>query len=60
VWRSIAPRIRAYFFRYGRSNLRRIEFEHGELLAALQTRDPAVIASALEEHIAVGTPAPAT
>jgi DNA-binding GntR family transcriptional regulator len=60
VWRSIAPRIRAYFFRYGRSNLKRIEFEHGELLAALQTRDAAVIASALEEHIAVGTPAPAT
>jgi DNA-binding GntR family transcriptional regulator len=59
VWRSIAPRIRAYFFRYGRSNLKRIALEHGELLAALQTRDPAVIAAALEEHIAVRTPAPA-
>jgi DNA-binding GntR family transcriptional regulator len=59
VWRSIAPRIRAYFFRYGRSNLKRIALEHGELLAALQTRDPSVISAALEEHIAVRTPAPA-
>jgi DNA-binding GntR family transcriptional regulator len=58
VWRSIAPRIRAYFYRYGRSNLKRTAFEHGELLAALQTRDPAAINIALEEHIAVGTPAP--
>ncbi len=57
VWRSIAPRTRAYFFRYGRSNLKRIAFEHGELLAALQTRDTEIIAAALEEHIAVGTPA---
>jgi DNA-binding GntR family transcriptional regulator len=60
VWRSIAPRIRAYFFRYGRrSNLKRIALEHGELLAALQTRDPAVIAAALEVHITVRTPATA-
>ena len=40
------------------SNLKRTAFEHGELLAALQTRDPEVIDAALEEHIAVGTPAP--
>ena len=61
VWRSIVPRIRAYFFRYGRrSSLKRIAFEHGELLAALQTRDTEVIAGALEVHIAVGTPAPTT
>jgi DNA-binding GntR family transcriptional regulator len=60
VWRSIAPRIRAYFFRYGRkSNLAQIAFEHGELLTALQTRDPDVIAAALEQHITVRTPAPA-
>lgn len=59
VWRSIAPRIRAYFFRYGRSNLQRVAEEHTELLAALQTRDPGVIASALERHIVVGMPAPA-
>ena len=60
VWRSIAPRIRAYFFRYGRkSSLGQIASEHGDLLTALQTRDPAVIAAALEQHITVGTPAPA-
>jgi DNA-binding GntR family transcriptional regulator len=58
VWRSIAPRIRAYFFRYGRTgDLKRIAVEHGELLTALQTRDSGVIAAALEQHIAVGTPA---
>jgi DNA-binding GntR family transcriptional regulator len=59
VWRSIAPRIRAYFFRYGRSNLQRVAKEHGELLEALQTRDSDVIAAALDKHIAVSTPAPA-
>jgi DNA-binding GntR family transcriptional regulator len=60
VWRSIAPRIRAYFFRYGRkSSLGQIALEHGELLTALQTRDPDVIAAALEQHITVRTPAPA-
>lgn len=57
VWRSIAPRIRAYFFRYGRSNLQRVSEEHRELLKALQTRDANVIAAALESHIAVGMPA---
>jgi DNA-binding GntR family transcriptional regulator len=60
VWRSIAPRIRAYFFRYGRkSSLGQIASEHGELLIALQTRDPDAIAAALEQHIKLGTPAPA-
>lgn len=60
VWRSIAPRIRAYFFRYGRaSNLQRIASEHAELLTALQTRDPETILGALERHIAVVTPAAA-
>ena len=59
VWRSIAPRIRAYFFRYGRvSSLERIADEHRELLAALQTRDPDTIVAALEQHIAVEAPAP--
>lgn len=58
VWRSIAPRIRVYFFRYGRAaNLERIASEHGELLAALQTRDPETIVATLERHIAVSTPA---
>jgi DNA-binding GntR family transcriptional regulator len=59
VWRSIAPRIRAYFYRNGRrADLRRIATEHGELLAALQTRDEATIGDALEQHIAVGEPGP--
>jgi DNA-binding GntR family transcriptional regulator len=59
VWRSIAPRIRAYFYRYGRrADLRRIATEHGELLAALQTRDEVTIGDALEKHIAVGEPGP--
>ena len=54
VWRSIAPRIRTYFFRYGRvSDLTRIAAEHADLLAALQTRDSATIVPALEAHIAV-------
>jgi len=57
VWRSIAPRIRAYFYRYGRrSDLGRIAAEHAELLTALQTRDEETIALALEQHIAVGEP----
>jgi DNA-binding GntR family transcriptional regulator len=60
VWRSIAPRIRAYFFRYGRvSSLEQIAVEHGELLTALQTRDHDTIVAALESHIAVGEPAAA-
>ena len=59
VWRSIAPRIRAYFFRYGRAaDLERIAAEHAELLAAMQTRDPETIVTVLERHITVRTPAP--
>jgi DNA-binding GntR family transcriptional regulator len=58
VWRSIAPRIRAYFFRYGRQgDLKRIASEHRDLLAALQTRENEVITEALEQHIAVDLPA---
>jgi DNA-binding GntR family transcriptional regulator len=60
VWRTIAPRIRAYFFRYGRSaDLARIAVEHGALLTALQSRDPEVVVGALEQHIRVRTPGPA-
>jgi len=60
VWRTIAPRIRAYFFRYGRSaDLARIAVEHGELLSALQSRQPDVVARALELHIRERTPGPA-
>ena len=57
VWRSISPRIRAYFFRYGRSGgLVRIAEEHDELLKALQTLDHDVVLGALEQHIAIRTP----
>ena len=57
LWGTIAPRIRAYFFRYGASSdLKRIAREHAELLAAVQTRKPAVVSRALERHIAVRTP----
>jgi len=57
LWGTIAPRIRAYFFRYGASSdLDRIAREHAELLAAVQTRKPAVVSRALERHIAVRTP----
>lgn len=58
VWRSIAPRIRAYFFRYGRaSDLARIAVEHGALLSALRSRDPDHVMAVLEHHITVRTPA---
>jgi DNA-binding GntR family transcriptional regulator len=57
LWGAIAPRIRAYFFRYGRvSDLARIAREHTELLAAMQTREQAVWTRALEQHIAVPVP----
>jgi len=57
LWGAIAPRIRAYFFRYGRvGDLERIAREHGELLAAMQTRKPDVLTKALEQHIAVPVP----
>jgi DNA-binding GntR family transcriptional regulator len=57
LWGAIAPRIRAYFFRYGRvSDLERIAQEHNELLAALQTRKPSVLTKALEQHIDVQVP----
>src|SRR5688572_28073798 len=60
LWRSIAPRIRAYFLRYGKfRDLNVIVDEHRELLAALQTRDPEILLPALEGHIAVESPEPA-
>jgi len=60
IWRSIWPRIRAYFFRYGRGkSLATMVEEHRELLAALQSRDPELVLRVLEQHIAVPSPAPA-
>ena len=59
LWRSIEPRIRAYFLRYGKfRDLDVIVEEHRELLAALQTRDPDVLRSVLEVHITVESPEP--
>jgi len=60
VWRTIAPRIRAYFYRYGLSaDLARIATEHGELLTVLQSRDPEQVTAKVEHHIRVRTPGPA-
>jgi DNA-binding GntR family transcriptional regulator len=57
VWRSIAPRIRAYFFRYGLdADLGQIAVEHGQLLEAVQTRDRDMVLKAVERHITVRTP----
>jgi DNA-binding GntR family transcriptional regulator len=57
VWRSIWPRIRNYFVRYGR--FRPLETnveEHRELLEALASRDPEQMLEVLERHIAVPVP----
>lgn len=60
IWRTIWPRIRAYFYRYGRGqDLARMVEEHRELLTALQARDPVAIASRLQAHINVPVPASA-
>jgi len=57
VWRSIAPRIRAYFFRYGRAaDLGRIAADHDELLRALRSRDHGLVMDVLAGHIIVGPP----
>ena len=57
IWRTIWPRIRAYFYRYGRArDLEQMVDEHRELLAALQSRDPKRVLEVLERHIAVPVP----
>ena len=57
IWRTIWPRIRAYFYRYGRgSDLAAMVDEHRELLAALQARDHDLMLDLLEAHIAVPVP----
>ena len=57
IWRTIWPRIRAYFYRYGRArDLEQMVDEHRELLAALQSRDSKQVLSVLERHIAVPVP----
>jgi DNA-binding GntR family transcriptional regulator len=57
IWRTIWPRIRAYFYRYERfRSFEETVEEHRELLAALQTRDPATMLAQLERHIDVPAP----
>jgi DNA-binding GntR family transcriptional regulator len=57
IWRTIWPRIRAYFYRYERfRSFEDTVEEHRELLEALQTRDPATVLAVLERHIDVPTP----
>jgi DNA-binding GntR family transcriptional regulator len=57
IWRTIWPRIRAYFVRYERHrSFEETVAEHRELLAALQTRDPAIALAQLERHIDVPAP----
>jgi DNA-binding GntR family transcriptional regulator len=57
VWRSIAPRIRAYFFRYGRnSDLMTIAQEHDALLAAFRSGERKTLMRAVERHIAIRPP----
>jgi DNA-binding GntR family transcriptional regulator len=58
LWRSIAPRIRAYFIRDGRlADLNAVADEHQQLLEALQSQDQEVVGRVLERHIAVRTSA---
>jgi DNA-binding GntR family transcriptional regulator len=57
IWRTIGPRIRAYFYRYERyRSFEETVEEHRELLAALQTRDPVIALAQLERHIDVPAP----
>ena len=52
IWRTIEPRIRAYFYRYERfRSFEETVEEHRALLDALQTRDPAIaLAAARAPH----------
>ncbi len=57
IWRTIWPRIRAYFYRYGRGqDLATMVDEHRDLLRALQSRDPEILLAQLKLHIAVPAP----
>jgi DNA-binding GntR family transcriptional regulator len=57
IWRTIWPRIRAYFYRYERyRSFEQTVEEHRMLLDALQTRDPEIVLEQLERHIDVPAP----
>lgn len=54
IWRSISPRIRAYFYRYDKDrDLSAVVQEHHGLLAAVRLGDAEHLERLLEEHIAV-------
>ena len=54
IWRSIAPRIRAYFYRHFRErDLDSVVAEHRELLDALHHGDEQLLLEALRRHIVV-------
>lgn len=58
IWRTIEPRIRAYFYSYERfRSFEETVAEHRLLLSALQTRDPKIVLAQLERHIDVPAPA---
>ena len=61
IWRSIAPRIRAYFYRHFRErDLDSVVAEHRELLEALQHGDEKLLLEALRRHIVVPRLSPET
>jgi DNA-binding GntR family transcriptional regulator len=54
IWRSIAPRIRAYFYRHSRErDLDSVVAEHRELLDVLHQGDEKLLQETLHRHIVV-------
>ena len=54
IWRSIAPRIRAYFYRHSRErDLDSVVAEHRELLDVLHQGDEQLLQETLHRHIVV-------
>jgi DNA-binding GntR family transcriptional regulator len=55
IWRTISPRVRAYFYRCGprHSRLDEIADEHEDLLTAMRSGDGEQVMRALEPHILV-------
>jgi DNA-binding GntR family transcriptional regulator len=55
IWRTISPRVRAYFYRCGprHSRLDEIADEHDDLLAAMRSGNIEQVMQALEPHILV-------
>ena len=53
IWRTISPRVRAYFYRCGPRHqaLTDIADEHHDLLEAMRTRDVERVLAALDPHI---------